>query len=115
MDHPASRLDDLVHQKTRLGVLAVLGEAESVEFRFLQETLGVTAGNLSRHLSVLAGAGLIEVNKGFSGQRPRTWISLTSAGHAALVHEITALKSLVALVESDVTDNRYGRGPGHHQ
>ncbi|MDV8009193.1 transcriptional regulator [Rhodococcus sp. IEGM 1318] len=49
-------------------------------------------------------AGLVEVKKGYSGKRPRTWISLTSAGRSALVREIRSLKAIVA-----------GLGPGRRQ
>ncbi|MFD3811078.1 transcriptional regulator [Rhodococcus sp. NPDC058639] len=54
MTHPTSGLDDVVHQRVRLGVLAVLSQAKSVDFVFLKEELGLTSGNLSRHLTVLA-------------------------------------------------------------
>jgi DNA-binding MarR family transcriptional regulator len=112
MGHPSSGLDDIAHQKTRLGILASLSEADAVEFRFLQEALGATAGNLSRHLSILADAGLVEVKKGYSGKRPRTWISLTSAGRSALVSEIRSLKAIVAGLGPGFADVRDNSGPG---
>ena len=34
-DHPASGLDDVVHQRVRLGILAIAHEARQVEFGFL--------------------------------------------------------------------------------
>jgi DNA-binding MarR family transcriptional regulator len=48
----------------------------------------LTAGNLSQHLGVLETAGLIEVEKGYTGRRGRTWITLTAAGKTALADEI---------------------------
>ena len=67
--HPAQRLDDTVHQRVRLGILAVLSEASRADFGFLRDTLGLTDGNLSRHIAVLEQAGLVAVEKGFEGKR----------------------------------------------
>ena len=94
-DHPARALDETVHQRHRLGILTIAAEAASAEFGYLQRALGLTAGNLSRHLTVLQEAGLIQVTKGYQGRRPRTWVKITSAGRAALAAEISALSELV--------------------
>ena len=37
--HPAQKLDDTVHQRVRLGILAVLSEASRADFGFLRDTL----------------------------------------------------------------------------
>ncbi|MEU3570518.1 transcriptional regulator [Kitasatospora sp. NPDC036755] len=98
-EHPTSGLDDVVHQRVRLGILAVTKEARQVEFTFLRGTLGLTAGNLSQHLAVLEKAGLVTIDKGYEGKRARTWIQLTKAGKKALGDEITALKALIHQLE----------------
>jgi DNA-binding MarR family transcriptional regulator len=100
-DHPAKGLDDTVHQRVRLGVLALAHEAREVEFGYLRSTLELTAGNLSQHLTVLEAAGLISIEKGYAGKRPRTWITLTKAGRTALRNEITQLKRLISQIERD--------------
>jgi DNA-binding MarR family transcriptional regulator len=97
--HPASELDDIVHQRVRLGILAIAHEARRVEFSYLRDNLELSAGNLSQHLGVLENAGLITIEKGYAGKRARTWVSLTKAGRAALTAEITRLKLLISLVE----------------
>ena len=97
--HPVNALDDVVHQRVRLGILAVTREARRAEFTFLRETLGLTAGNLSQHLAVLERAGLVDIEKGYEGRRPRTWVSLTKAGAAALRDELAALKALIRQLE----------------
>lgn len=101
MSHPANELDDVVHQRVRLGILTVAHEARRVEFGFLRTTLDLTAGNLSRHLAVLEEAGLVEIEKGYEGRRGRTWILLTAAGRKALHDEISQLKELIRQVEGD--------------
>ena len=93
--HPTQALDDTVHQRTRLGILAVLAEGGRVQFGFLSEALGLTDGNLSRHLTTLEDAGYATVEKTYEGRRPRTWIRITKAGRRALAQEIALLKSLI--------------------
>jgi len=47
MSHPTQALDDIVHQRTRLGILAVLAEVGRAQFGFLKEALSLSDGNLS--------------------------------------------------------------------
>ncbi|MGW1895813.1 winged helix-turn-helix domain-containing protein [Streptomyces sp. NPDC002004] len=97
--HPVTGLDDVVHQRVRLGILTVAHQARRVEFGFLRTALDLTAGNLSQHLSVLEKAGLIHIEKGYEGKRARTWLSLTPAGDRALHDEVTQLKRLIHQIE----------------
>ena len=96
MTHPAASIDDVVHQRTRLGVLAILREGSRVDFCALRDELGVTDGNLSQHLRVLEGASYVEMEKGYEGRRPRTWARATPAGVEALVKELELLSSIIA-------------------
>ena len=98
--HPANGLDDTVHQRVRLGILAIAHQARQVEFSYLRDNLELTAGNLSQHLTVLENAGLVAIEKGYTGKRARTWVTLTKAGRAALAQEITQLKLLISQVET---------------
>ena len=98
-EHPANGLDDVVHQRVRLGILTIAHEARRVEFGFLRTALELTAGNLGQHLSVLEKAGLVHIEKGYEGKRPRTWVNLTPAGEQALRDEIAHLKRLIQQVE----------------
>jgi DNA-binding MarR family transcriptional regulator len=103
---PIDSFDEVVHQRTRLGILTVAHEARRVEFGFLQDTLGLTAGNLSKHLQVLEEAGLVTVEKGYHGRRAKTWVAITPLGAEALRIEVVALKEIVARVEKA---NRTGK------
>jgi DNA-binding MarR family transcriptional regulator len=93
--HPTNGLDDTVHQRHRLGVLTITAEARRADFGYLRDALGLTPGNLSRHLTVLEEAGLVQVEKGYEGRRPRTWVRITRAGRAALATELSTLSELV--------------------
>jgi DNA-binding MarR family transcriptional regulator len=101
--HPANGLDDIVHQRVRLGILTIANEARQVEFSYLRDMLELTAGNLSQHLGVLENAGLIAIEKGYAGKRARTWVTLTKAGRAALAAEVTQLKLLISGIEHPST------------
>jgi DNA-binding MarR family transcriptional regulator len=96
-ESPTNGLDDVVHQRHRLGILTITAEARQAEFGYLREALGLTAGNLSRHLSVLEDAGLVQVEKGYKGRRPRTWVRITGRGRTALAAELDVLAGLVRL------------------
>ena len=102
--HPANGLDDIVHQRVRLGILTVAHQARRVEFGFLRTTLDLTAGNLGQHLTVLEKAGLLHIEKGYEGRRPRTWITLTAAGGRALQNEVAQLKRLIQQIEQGGQD-----------
>jgi DNA-binding MarR family transcriptional regulator len=89
-------VQNVFHQRHRLGILTIAAESKRVEFGYLKEVLELTGGNLSRHLTVLVDAGLLDMEKGYDGKRPRTWVTITRAGRQALADEIAALRALVA-------------------
>jgi predicted ArsR family transcriptional regulator len=93
--HPTSGIDETVHQRHRLGILTITSEARQADFGYLRDALGLTPGNLSRHLTVLEDAGMVQVEKGYEGRRPRTWVRITGQGRAALAAELAALTELM--------------------
>ncbi|HEY7076394.1 MAG TPA: transcriptional regulator [Solirubrobacteraceae bacterium] len=99
MSHPTRRLDATIHQPVRLGILTVARETKRVDFVTLREMLGVTDGNLSRHLATLEEAGYVTIEKEFENRKPRTWIAITRAGRKALSAEIAALRDIVAAAD----------------
>lgn len=100
MTHAIDGLDDVVHQRVRLGILTVLSEVGQADFNYLRQELGLTAGNLSRHLSVLEEAGYLVMDKTLERNRPRTWVRMTQEGSIALAEEIEALRKLLRLMGS---------------
>lgn len=97
--HPTVGLDDTVHQRTRLGVLALLRSGVAMEFGALREALHLTDGNLNRHLKVLVEAGLVGSERSAGVGRPKTWVTITDAGRGALDAELAALRALIAASE----------------
>jgi DNA-binding MarR family transcriptional regulator len=108
--HPTTGLDERVHQRHRLGILTITAEAQRADFGYLREALGLTAGNLSKHLTVLEEAGMIQVEKGYAGRRPRTWVRITRPGRAALAAELATLTRLANRLRRD--DGDTGQPPG---
>ena len=104
--HPSVELDEVVHQRVRLGILAVLSETSECTFATLREQLGLTDGNLGGHIRILEQAELIQVHKGYEGRRPCTWLRLTRNGRTALRHEIAALQRLVERVQTAERDKQ---------
>ena len=43
--HPLSRLDETVHQRARLGILAILAETRDADFTYLKQALQLTDGD----------------------------------------------------------------------
>jgi DNA-binding MarR family transcriptional regulator len=76
-------LDRLIHEPARMLLMSLLSVVESADFLFLQRQTGLTAGNLSSHLSRLEEAGYVRMAKQFVGKKPNTLLSLTREGHRA--------------------------------
>ncbi len=89
-----------------------LGPEAEVEFTRLSRHLELTEGNLSRHLAKLEAAGYVEVRKGFSGRRPRTWVRLTGKGRDAFRAHLRALEAIVKGEGNDDTRRSAGGRQG---
>ena len=68
-EHPTAGIDETVHQRYRLGILTITAEAQRADFGYLRTALGLTPGNLSRHLTVLEEAEMVQVEKGYEGRQ----------------------------------------------
>ncbi|MEK8225578.1 transcriptional regulator [Oerskovia sp. M15] len=94
--HPLSQLDETIHQRARLGILAILVESRDADFTHLKHALQLTDGNLGRHLEVLVASGYVELRKASDGRRSRTWARITPRGRQALLVEVELLRGLLA-------------------
>jgi DNA-binding HxlR family transcriptional regulator len=88
-------IDETIHQKVRLGIMSALVARGESDFRFLRETLGLTDGNLSIHLTKLEEAGYILVKKEFVLKKPHTSYEATELGKAAFDRYLGALERIV--------------------
>ena len=94
-DFQIADIDEVIHGRVRLGIMAYLSGADTADFNELKTRLQVTDGNLSVHLRKLEDAGFVEVLKSFQGRRPLTRARLTDAGRQAFVDDLDAMARLV--------------------
>ncbi len=87
-------LDKTIHEPARLAILTALSACRSAQFRYLQAATGLTAGNLSMHLTKLEQKTLIEIEKGTEGNYPSTTVHLTTTGRAAITRHWQQLRAL---------------------
>ncbi|HYI39562.1 MAG TPA: transcriptional regulator [Allosphingosinicella sp.] len=88
-------IDDIVHGRVRLSILAFLSTAHRAEFTLLRKRLAISDGNLSLHLKKLEAAGYVALEKDFANRRPRTTVVLTEEGRASLVKYVEGIRALI--------------------
>lgn len=105
---PLPELDPVIHAQARLRVvatLATLPEGDQLGFPRLKDILGMTAGNLSVHLSKLEEAGYVEIVKTHKGRTPVTFVALTRRGRLAFEDYTAAIRALLEAAETGRTDD----------
>ena len=93
--HDYRNIDDVIHGRVRLSVMAYLSGAGSADFSTLRDKSGVTDGNLSANLRKLEDAAYIEIEKKFVDRRPLTICHLTDSGRSAW---ISYLEKMLAML-----------------
>lgn len=96
-DH--TELDDVIHGRLRLGIMAYLSTASPATFLELKAKVNATDGNLSAHLSKLEEAGYVRIDKQFEGKKPVTRAHLTDAGRDAWIAYLDKLKAMLSAAE----------------
>jgi len=94
-DFRIDELDDVIHGRIRLGVMAYLVGADRAAFKDLAERSEASDGNLSVHLRKLEEAGYIGIEKRFSGRKPLAEASITEAGRAAFTGYLDSIAKLL--------------------
>ncbi len=89
------QIDEVIHGRLRLGVMAHLANVDGAEFGELKRRLQCTDGNLSAHLRKLEEAGYVLVEKSFVGRKPLTRARITGEGRTAFLAYLDALGRLV--------------------
>ncbi|MGY4395654.1 DNA-binding MarR family transcriptional regulator [Sphingomonas sp. UYAg733] len=89
------KLDEVIHGRLRLGIMAYLADAEVADFTELKTRLDATQGNLSIHLRKLEEAGYIAIDKSFFNRKPLTRARITPAGRSAFAAYLDAIGKLI--------------------
>ncbi len=93
----ATVVDRLIHEPSRMLIMAILYAGGQVSFLYLLHETGLTKGNLSNHLSRLEQGGYIQIKKSFRGKVPQTMLNITTEGRSAFQ---TYRKQLKLLAEA---------------
>lgn len=106
-------LDRVMHERARLGILASLAaNAEGLAFNDLKRLCGLTDGNLSRHLAVLAQAGFVEDRRDERSGRSHTTYWLTPGGRRRFASYLSVLEQVVTDARADAGSRPTLRGAG---
>ena len=90
-----SRLNAVIHERARLGIMSVLAARSTVTFTELRSLLAMSDGNLSVHLRLLEKAGYVTVEKKFVGRKPQTTVRTSRKGKIAFDHYLSVLEHVV--------------------
>ena len=94
-EHLSTRLDKVLTQKARLGIMSILMVLEEADFNHLKDKLELTDGNLSTHLSLLENEKYVRIRKTFSGKKPKTLCLITDKGRRAFAEHINTLEKII--------------------
>lgn len=90
-----TEIDDVIHGRLRLGVMAYLSGISHAEFNELKAKLQASDGNLSIHLRKLEEAGYVQIEKTYAGRKPLTRVSITETGRTAFITYLDAIEKLL--------------------
>ena len=90
-----AQLDQLIHERIRLGIVSALAVNDALTFTELKRLLKTSDGNLSVHARKLEDAQYIKCTKAFVGRVPQTDYRLTTVGRRALEHYLDHMEALI--------------------
>jgi len=90
-----TEIDEVIHGRLRLGVMAYLSGSGTADFNELKGALQASDGNLSVHLRKLEEAGYVAIQKTYSQRKPLTRVALTDKGRSAFVAYLDAIEKLI--------------------
>jgi DNA-binding transcriptional ArsR family regulator len=98
--HTPLRLDRLIHERLRLGIVSALAVNERLTFYDLKQLLQTTDGNLSVHAKKLEEAEYITCHKSLDGGVSRTEFRIAAAGRRALDKYVAHMEAILGAVKS---------------
>jgi DNA-binding transcriptional ArsR family regulator len=92
---PATDLDRLLHDRTRLAIISALAVNDTLSFTELKALTDTTDGNLSVHARRLEEGAYVTCTKSFDGRVPRTEFAITAAGRRALQQYLDHMEAII--------------------
>lgn len=94
-------LDPVIHQATRLRIMAALFRNREASFTQLRDGLGLTDGNLGSHAAALEKAGHLSSRRALSAMGFEVRYRITPEGSAAFVAYTQELRALLDAAAPD--------------
>jgi DNA-binding transcriptional ArsR family regulator len=98
------QLEQLLLDPTRLTIVSLVSATNWCEFAFVRTNAQLSDSALSKQLTTLGAAGLVEIRKGYVGRRPRTWVRATPAGRERLATHLAALQQIADRAQQAAAD-----------
>jgi DNA-binding MarR family transcriptional regulator len=95
MDFDYQHLDEIIHSRIRLAIMALLVSVERADFTFIREKVNTTDGNLSIHIRKLEECNYVKMEKRFINRKPVTSFSITKKGQQAFEKYIEQLEKMI--------------------
>jgi DNA-binding HxlR family transcriptional regulator len=95
--HLAS-VDELIHERIRLGIVSALAVNDSLSFKELKTILQTTDGNLSVHARKLETAGYVAAKKTFEKRIPKTEYKITPTGRRMFEKYLNHMEALIQAI-----------------
>ena len=92
---PLPKLDGVIHQATRLRIMAALHRNREASFTSLRDGLDLTDGNLASHAAKLEEAGYVASRRALAGLSFEVRYRITPEGSAAFVQYVRDLRTLL--------------------
>jgi DNA-binding HxlR family transcriptional regulator len=92
-------IDQLIHERLRLGIVCALAVHDALTFTELRDLLQTTDGNLSVQARKLEEAGYVSCTKQFEARKPKTTYKLTSRGRGALENYLEKLSEMLPHIQ----------------
>ncbi len=104
---PFDRLERCIHEPARLAVLSLLMNAgEGMTYGELRDQLGLTYGNLERHMRVLLEADIITVEKLNTGGRMQSVARFSESGRENFLHYLDNLERILQAAQGGRAESR---------
>ncbi|MFL6446834.1 MAG: transcriptional regulator [Bryobacteraceae bacterium] len=89
-------LERVIHERARLSILtSLVTNPKGLTFNDLKQLCSLTDGNLSRHLSVLERAKMVESLKQQEDHRPQTLCRITASGRNRYLAYLSTLERVI--------------------
>ncbi len=95
IERSVPNLDQVIHERMRLGIVSALAVNDSLSFNELKKLLQTSDGNLSVHARRLEEAEYVSCEKSFEGRMPKTEYRLTSRGRKAFERYLNHMEALI--------------------